>query len=66
IAAGVVRVVLGKVYRNEQVMEMLKSANVATDVYQENPAWGKELLNIFSEDIPTRVNEGAVKLEQKP
>jgi len=66
IATGVVRVVLGKVYRNEQIMEMLKLANVATDVYQENSAWAKELLAIFSEDIPTRVNEGKVKLEQKP
>lgn len=65
IAAGVTRVVLGKVYRNEKVMEMLKAADVKLDIYKENPEWTRELLSIFSEDIPERVNEGVVKLEQK-
>ena len=63
VAAGVTRIVIGKVYRNPQAVDLLKEAGIEVVVYAENPEWQKELLEIFSEDIPLRVNEGAVKLE---
>jgi len=63
IACGIIRVVMGKVYRNENVLDMLKEAGVKVDFYRENPDWNQELTAIFSEDIPERTNEGAVKLE---
>jgi len=64
IASGIKRVVMGKVYRNEQALDMLKTAGVNVEVYKENPDWRNELLTIFSEDIPTRTNEGKVELKQ--
>ncbi|MFA6321930.1 MAG: cytidine/deoxycytidylate deaminase family protein [Candidatus Buchananbacteria bacterium] len=63
ISCGVKRVVVGKVYRNEKAMDMLKEAGVEVTVYQENFDWTDELLKIFSEDIPARQNEGTIKLE---
>jgi dCMP deaminase len=62
IAAGVKRVVMGKVYRNSQAVDMLKEAGVEAEIYKENSEWQKELLQIFTEDIPTRVNQGEIKL----
>ena len=63
IAAGIKRIVIGKIYRNPSALDMLKEAGVAVDVYKENPAWHGELTQIFSEDIPERTNEGEVKME---
>lgn len=63
VAAGIARVVVGKVYRSPQAIDLLKEANLEFVIYEENPAWQKELIEIFSEDIPERVNEGGVKLE---
>lgn len=65
IACGIKRVVVGKIYRNEQAVEMLRQAGVEVVIYQENPEWQDELLKIFSEDIPDRVNNGEVKMEGK-
>ncbi len=62
IAAGVHRVVIGKIYRSPQAMELLKEAGLEVALYQENPEWRKELIEIFSEDIPERENGGEVKL----
>ena len=63
IAAGIKRVVIGKVYRNPQALDMLKEAGVVADIYVENPAWKGELGQIFSEDIAERSNEGNIKLD---
>ena len=63
IACGIKRVVLGKVYRNPQALDMLKTAGVEVVVYPENPAWQEELIKIFSEEIPVRQNEGEVKMD---
>jgi dCMP deaminase len=63
IAAGIKRLVIGKIYRNEKALEMFKEAGVAVDMYKDNPEWRDELTKIFSEDIPTRENEGDVKME---
>ncbi|MBN1779061.1 MAG: cytidine/deoxycytidylate deaminase family protein [Candidatus Buchananbacteria bacterium] len=65
IACGVKRVVLGKIYRNSQAVDMLKASGVEVDVYQPNPEWEQEIIQIFSEDIPDRKNEGDVKMEVK-
>ncbi|OGY44186.1 MAG: hypothetical protein A3J62_02320 [Candidatus Buchananbacteria bacterium RIFCSPHIGHO2_02_FULL_38_8] len=65
IACGIKRVVIGKIYRNQQTIDILKEAGVQVDFYQENPKWNDEAIKIFSEEIPTRVNEGEVKLEEK-
>ena len=62
IAAGVKRVVVGKVYRSAQALEILKEAGVEVEVYKENPEWRHELLAIFSEDIPDRTNQGKINL----
>lgn len=63
IACGVKRVVIGKVYRNSQALDMFKEAGVQVEVYKESPEWRKELVGVFSEDIPVRENEGKVKIE---
>jgi len=63
IAAGIKRVVVGKIYRNEKAIDMLREAGVQVDMYQENPEWNGEIIKIFSEDIPDRANEGTVTLK---
>ena len=63
IACGVKRVVVGKVYRNPQAVDMLKEAGVAVEIYKENSKWTNELIQIFSEDIPDRINQGEIKME---
>lgn len=65
ITCGVKRVVIGKVYRNPSALDMLKEAGIQVDLYQENPEWQEELIQIFSEEIPVRNNEGEVKIEEK-
>jgi dCMP deaminase len=65
IACGIKRIVLGKVYRNEKALDMLKEAGVKVEFYKENPEWQKELMQIFEEEIPVRVNEGDVKMVEK-
>lgn len=64
IAAGIKRVVLGKIYRNPKAVDMLKEAGVEIDVYQENSEWNGEVIGMFSEEIETKVNEGEVKMEE--
>ena len=63
IAAGIKRVVVGKIYRNAKAIEMLKAAGVQVDMYQENSDWTQEIIKIFSEDITERTNEGEIKME---
>ncbi len=63
VAAGVHRIVMGKVYRNPQAMDMLKEAGITVTVYKEDQEWQKELLAIFAEEIPERENEGVITLE---
>lgn len=65
IACGITRVVIGKIYRNEKSVELLREAGIQVDIYKENPQWNDEVVKIFAEEIPTRINEGEVKLEVK-
>lgn len=62
ISCGIKRVVIAKVYRNPDAMAMLREAGVEVVLYQENHAWKKELVQIFTEEIPTRTNDGAIIL----
>lgn len=61
IACGVKKVVVGKIYRSPKAVEMLREAGVEVVEYKENPEWNEELKQMFSEGIPTRINEGEVK-----
>lgn len=64
IACGIKRVVVGKIYRNHQAIDILKEAGVEVEIYRENPEWQKELFQIFSEEIPERTNEGDITLQE--
>jgi len=62
VAAGVKRVVIGKIYRDNQAINYLKEAGLQVDVYQENEEWNQELVDIFSKEIEVmRPKEGDVK-----
>ncbi len=65
IACGIKRIVIGKVYRNPQALDMLKQAGVEVEIYKGDGEWVKELGQIFAEDIADRVNQGEVKMEEK-
>jgi len=65
IGCGVKRVVVGKIYRNEKAMDMLKEAGIRVDLYKDNSEWTDEIQEIFSEGIAQRENDGEVKMEVK-
>jgi dCMP deaminase len=66
VAAGIKRVVYGKVYRNEFALEYLKEAGVQVDRYKSNEDWNKRMSELFSHDIEERqAKEGDVKLSNK-
>ncbi|MDD5110631.1 MAG: dCMP deaminase family protein [Patescibacteria group bacterium] len=54
LAAGIVRVVVGKIYRNSQAVDYLREASIQVDLYQENPTWKEHLVELFTEEIPTK------------
>jgi dCMP deaminase len=64
IGCGIKRVVIGKVYRNEKAMDMLKEAGVQVDMYDENNDWNKEVIDLFSEEIKER-DGGTINMEVK-
>lgn len=64
IAAGVKRVVIGKLYRGEKAVEYLKAAGLQIDFYQESSEWNKILQKLFSEEIETMIaKEGDVSIK---
>ncbi len=64
VAAGVKRVVYGKVYRNKKSLDYLRQAGLEVVAYQSNPDWNARLSSKFSGDIEERIApEGNVKLE---
>lgn len=66
IASGIKRVVVGKIYRGEAAVNMLKDAGIQVDIYKENPEWDEEVIKIFSEEIESKeADEGDVKIEVK-
>lgn len=63
VAAGIKRVVVGKLYRGEKALEYLRSAGVQVDLYQENSEWNQALQELFRAEIETVVaKEGDVKV----
>ena len=66
IAAGIKRVVVGKVYRNAKAIDYLKEGGVHVDIYQENPAWNKAAQEIFREEIEEiKAKEGEVEITEE-
>jgi dCMP deaminase len=64
VAAGVKRVVIGKLYRGEKAVEYLREAGVQVDVYEENPEWNKVVQGLFNNEIEVTVaKEGDVKVK---
>jgi len=57
IACGVKRIVIGKIYRSPQAVDMLKEGGLQVDMYKENLEWDSEMVRQFSEGIPARENE---------
>lgn len=65
IAAGVKRVVVGKVYRNSQAIDYLKEAGLEVVVYQPDSHWDERLVTMFQEGIEEKkAKEGDVKLAE--
>lgn len=63
VAAGIKRVVLGKVYRHPQATDYLKSAGIEVEVYKPNPAWDEHLVELFSQPLEDhQAKEGNVKI----
>ncbi|MFA6391157.1 MAG: cytidine/deoxycytidylate deaminase family protein [Patescibacteria group bacterium] len=66
IAAGIKKVVMGKVYRNSKVVDFLKEAGIEVEVYQENKEWQEQLQEIFAEEIEVmKPDEGDVEMKTK-
>lgn len=66
VAAGIKRVVIGKIYRGEAALNYLKEAGIQVDLYQENLEWYEVVRGLFeTEIIEVKANEGDVKLENK-
>ena len=66
VAAGIKKVVMGKVYRNSNVVEYLKEAGLEVEIYVENKEWQEQLKEIFKNEIEImKPEEGDVKVETK-
>lgn len=64
VAAGVKRVVIGKLYRGEKAVEYLREAGIQVDVYEENPEWNKVVQALFNNEIEVTVaKEGDVRVQ---
>lgn len=63
IAAGIKRVVFGKIYRAEQAISYLKDAGVQVDIYKEKKDINSFFSNLFTKEIEVmKPKEGDVKL----
>ena len=66
VAAGIKRVVVGKIYRHAAAIAYLRQAGVTVDIYSPNRGWDDQLIELFSHDIEDRFSsEGRVKLVAK-
>jgi dCMP deaminase len=64
VAAGIKRVVIGKVFRNAGALEYLISAGIKVDIYRENPAWNSFASQILYEDVEEKISpQGDIKLQ---
>ncbi|MFH0951847.1 MAG: dCMP deaminase family protein [Patescibacteria group bacterium] len=66
VAAGVERVVLGKVYRDNKAVDYLKEAGLTVDIYKENDRWNSLVQDLFKKDIEEiKAPEGNVIIKEK-
>ena len=63
VAAGVKRVVVGKIYRNQQVKEYLEKAGIVYDVYPLDKDWNKFVCSIFQNDIEEKIKAKKIELK---
>lgn len=54
VASGVERIVVGKVYRNQHVIDYFASAGVAVTVYKHNTEWDGYVSELFLGEIRER------------
>lgn len=54
IAAGIERIVIGKMYRNEDVVPYLQEAGIEMTIYTPSSEWYTHLAEIFQSDIEER------------
>lgn len=64
VAAGVKRIVIGKIYRNIEVKDYLEKAGVQYDIYVPNKNWNNYLTTLFTNDIEEKQGK-KVKLLEK-
>ncbi len=63
VAAGIVRVVMGAVYRGMAAVDYLRSAGLQVDIYERNKTWDAYLSGMFQEGVYERnAEEGEVQL----
>jgi len=63
VAAGIKRVVIGKLYRGEKAVEYLKSTDIQVDLYKEHAEWNRGLRKLFADEIETVIaKEGDVRV----
>lgn len=53
-AAGITRVVVGKIYRNQDVVDYLRSAGIEVVMYTPEDGWNKQVAALFANDIEER------------
>lgn len=65
VAAGIKRVVIGKIYRNAKVIDYLREAGLQVDIFAENVVVNKSLAQeVLSQEVEETVaKEGDVKLK---
>lgn len=63
VAAGVTRVVIGKMYRNSTIMEYLQKAGLEAELYTPHAEWNPYLSELFSRDIDEKTHSSAVQLK---
>jgi dCMP deaminase len=65
VAAGIKRIVVGKVYRNEAIKEYLEKAGVQFDLYQSNQDWNDYISQTLKQDIEEMHHSPKIKLTEK-
>jgi len=54
IAAGITRVVIGKIYRNSDIQAYLAEAGIESTVYSSAPEWNTYISQLFQQEIAHR------------
>ena len=66
VAAGIARVVVGKVYRGMEAVNFLREAGVQVDLYKNNPQWNGYLSDMFQNEVlEVKAAEGDVTLKKQ-